>query len=57
MILIVILVPFLITKGQHIARKQYQVVIISLEILNNDSHFEDLWGKKRFTDKPHKSRS
>ena len=50
MILIVILVPFLITKGQNIARKQYQVVIVSPEILNNDSRFEDLWGTKRFTD-------
>ena len=36
-ILIVILVPFLITKGQNITRKQYQVVIVSLEILNNES--------------------
>ena len=50
MILIVILVPFLITKGQNIARKQYQVVIVSPEILNNDSRFEDLWSTKRFTD-------
>ena len=51
MILTVMLVPFLITKGQNIARKQYQVIIVSPEILNNDSQFEDLWGMKRFTDK------
>jgi superfamily II DNA helicase RecQ len=31
-------------------RKQYQIVIVSLEILNNDSRFEDLWGTKRFID-------
>ena len=28
MILIVILVPFLITKGQNLVRKQYQVIIV-----------------------------
>ena len=50
MISIVIFVLFPITKGQNIARKQYQVVIVSPEILNNDSQFEDLWGTKRFTD-------
>jgi superfamily II DNA helicase RecQ len=43
-------VAFLITKGQNITRKKYQVVIVSPEILNNDSRFEDLWGTKRFTD-------
>ena len=37
-------------KGQNIACKQYLVVIVSPEILNNDSRFEDLWGTKRFTD-------
>jgi hypothetical protein len=26
------------------------VVIVSLKILNNDTHFEDLWGTKIFTD-------
>jgi superfamily II DNA helicase RecQ len=26
------------------------VVIVSPEILNNDVHFEDLWGTKIFTD-------
>ena len=36
-------------KGQNLAHKKYQVIIVSLEILNNDSRFEDLWGSKNFT--------
>ena len=48
MILIVILVLFLIMKGQNLAHKKYQVIIASLEILNNDSQFEDLWSSKNF---------
>ena len=34
-ILMVILVPFLIMKGQNLMHKQYQVIIVSPEVLNN----------------------
>ena len=30
------------------AQGQYHVILVSLEILNNDSRFEDLWGMKLF---------
>ena len=33
-----------------LAQTCYQVVMVSPEILNNDSCFEELWGKKQFTD-------
>jgi superfamily II DNA helicase RecQ len=49
-ILIVLFVPFLTTRRQKLACNQYQVIIVSPEILNNDSRFKDLWGTKRFTD-------
>jgi superfamily II DNA helicase RecQ len=41
-VMILIVFSFLITKGQNLARKHYQVIIVSPEILNNDSRFEDV---------------
>lgn len=40
----------LIVLLQKLACNHYQVIIVSPEILNNDSRFEDLWGTKKFTD-------
>ena len=36
--------------GKDLACSRYQVVMVSPEILNNDSRFEELWGKNKFTD-------
>ena len=35
---------------QRLACNQYQVIIVSPEIFNNNSWFEDWWGTKKFTD-------
>ena len=36
--------------SKDLAHSCYQAVIVSPEILNNDSCFEELWQKKKFTD-------
>src|SRR5882762_7250118 len=36
--------------GQKLTCLRCQVIIVSPEILYNDSRFEDLWNTKRFTD-------
>ena len=35
--------------GKDLAYSCYQVVIVSTKILNNESHFKELWGKRKFT--------
>ena len=35
---------------KDLAHGCYQVILVSPEILNNDSHFEYLWGTKKFVD-------
>ena len=36
--------------GKDLACSRYQVVMVSPEILNNDSRFKELWGKNKCTD-------